>query len=42
MSVKLCLSLGGKNTVRMCDNKLLRRIFEIRREEMTGEWREFT
>jgi hypothetical protein len=33
------LKLRGKCRLRVFENKVLRRIFELQRDEVTGEWR---
>jgi hypothetical protein len=38
-SLKLGLSHQGKNTLRVCENRVLRRIFGPKREEVAGGWR---
>jgi hypothetical protein len=38
MGVKLGVSHFGKNTLRMFENKVLRRIFGPKRDEVTGGW----
>jgi hypothetical protein len=39
MVVKLSLSLRKENSLRMFENRVLRRIFGPNRDEVTGEWR---
>ena len=33
------LTLGEERKLRVFENKMLRRIFGLRRDEVTGEWR---
>jgi hypothetical protein len=39
MGLKLGLSLREENRLRVFDNRVLRRIFGPKRDEVTGEWR---
>jgi hypothetical protein len=39
MGVKLCLLLREEHGFRLYENKVLRRIFGPKREEVTGSWR---
>jgi len=40
MRVTLGLTLSGECKLRVFENRLLRRIFGPKRDEVTGEWRE--
>jgi hypothetical protein len=39
MGVKLGLILGKEDKVRVFENRVLRRIFGIRKDEVTGDWK---
>jgi hypothetical protein len=40
LNVKLGLSPYGKHRLKVCGNRLLRRIFEPNKAEVTGGWKE--
>ena len=40
MGLKLGRSLREERRLRVFENRVLRKIFEPKREEVTGEWRE--
>jgi hypothetical protein len=39
MVVKFCLILREEHRLKVFENRVLRRIFGPKRDEMTGEWR---
>jgi hypothetical protein len=44
MKIKICRTIifcGCENRLRVFENKVLRRIFWPKRDEVTGEWRRF-
>jgi hypothetical protein len=41
MGVKLGLHTKEENRLRVFENRILRRIFGPKRDEVTGDWREF-
>ena len=38
MVVKLCLTLREEHRLRVFENKVLKKIFGSKRDEITGEW----